>query len=59
MKAKKRSRVTKAVSLSTDLAQWAEDQAKADNRNLSNFVETVLKKFQADTVAAQKEPAMV
>lgn len=51
--------MTKAVSLSTDLAQWAEDQAKADNRNLSNFVETVLKKFQADTVAAQKEPAMV
>jgi hypothetical protein len=37
-------RVTKAASLNTDLAQWAEEQAKAENRSFSNYIETLLQR---------------
>jgi hypothetical protein len=37
-------RVTKAASLNTDLAQWAEEQARAENRSFSNYIETLLQR---------------
>ena len=44
MSAKNTERVTKAASLSTDLARWAEEQAKAENRSFSNYIETLLQR---------------
>lgn len=58
-----KERVTKAASLSTDLAKWAEDQAKAENRSFSNFVETLLCRArdagrQQPQANSQQAPAM-
>jgi hypothetical protein len=35
-------RITKAVSIDSDLAQWAEERASSENRSFSNYVETLL-----------------
>jgi hypothetical protein len=46
--------VVKTVSLKGDLAEWADQQAALQNRNLSNFVQTLLLELRAkrEAVAA-------
>lgn len=52
-----KDRITKAASLNTELARWAETQAKSENRSFSNFVETLLQKARenAKTTTTQQE----
>lgn len=38
-----KGRVTKAVSMDVALVEWAEGLARAQNRSLSNLVETILR----------------
>lgn len=46
-------RITKAVSITLELAEWAEGEARRQNRSLSNFVETLLiKKRELETGVA-------
>lgn len=35
-------RITKAAALSEEVARWAEEQARQENRSFSNFIETLL-----------------
>ena len=52
---KRRARITKAVSMDTDLARWSEQQAEKENRPWSNFVETLLQKHRAAREAEKRE----
>jgi len=59
MKLKKQrhpGKVIKAVCLDVDLAAWIESAAKAENRSVSNFAETLLAKHMEERKAA-KRPA--
>ena len=61
MSTKSTERVTKAASLSSDLARWAEKQAKAENRSFSNYIETLLQRAKEGGVraaGAAQPPAM-
>lgn len=56
-----KERVTKAASLSTDLARWAEKQAKQENRSFSNYVETLLQRAREanrQQATGNREPAL-
>ena len=48
-------RVTKAVSITEDVVQWVEEQANAENRSFSNYVETLLIRIKADAELANVE----
>jgi hypothetical protein len=55
----KTERKTKAASLSSDLATWAEEQAKKENRSFSNYIETLLARAKATSTppaTKQREP---
>lgn len=51
-----KERITKAVSIDSKLARWAERQAANENRSLSNFVETLLLKIKSDEEAGLEPP---
>lgn len=40
----KKRRITKAVSMDSELARWSERKAVEQNRSWSNFVETLLER---------------
>jgi predicted CopG family antitoxin len=49
-------RITKAASLSEDVARWAEEQARAENRSFSNFIETLLIEAKSKADVERTEP---
>lgn len=53
----KPERITKAASLSEEVARWAEEQARNENRSFSNFIETLLLDAKTKAEAEQSEPA--
>lgn len=53
-----KERVTKAASLSTDVARWAEKQARTENRSFSNFVETLLQRAREAQQTGAKQDSM-
>lgn len=49
-------RITKAASLSEEVARWAEEQARTENRSFSNFIETLLIEAKGKAEAERTEP---
>ncbi len=52
---RKSERITKAVSLSSGLAAWAEQQAARENRSLSNYIETLIGNLKKARAEADKQ----
>ncbi len=52
---RKADRITKTLSLSSELAQWAEREAAKENRSLSNYIETFLANLKRKKVEADKQ----